>query len=46
MKQDCPMNNYLAHNVSDTIIDKIKKKSRPEQNVLSLQRPMPRKQDG
>lgn len=46
MKQDCPMNNYLAHNVSATIIDKIKKKSRPEQNVLSLQRPMPRKQDG
>lgn len=45
MKQDCPMNNYLAHNVSATIIDKIKK-SRPEQNVLSLQRPMPRKQDG
>lgn len=40
------MKNYLAHNVSATIIDKIKKESRTEQNVLSMQRPMPKRQDG
>lgn len=44
MKRHCLVKNYQAHSVSTTIVDKIKKESTTEQNMLSLKRLMSRRE--